>query len=161
MLNISIQAFQSNVVYAIFQNLCNILCNISELWEGGGGQPTRIVFKYPNSVESTLTWQPCIQHELQESDLRVRRDDWQITMEDLILSSLTNTWSCKMCSFTQSALDRKTKSEQRALIQKPFQYPAYYYWLIVALWCTEIEYYLRCHLRCGSICADELRLNSL
>ncbi len=67
---------------------------------------------------------------------RVRRVDWQDRAGGFdaqqILSSLTDIWSCKMCSFTQSERDRQIQreSEQRALIQKPFQYPAY--WLIDA-----------------------------
>ncbi len=70
MQNVSIQAFQSNVIYAIFQTF-NPLGKINP-WQQFKSSP--ILWK------KTRTWQPCIQQELQESNLtdhrsRTRRDD--------------------------------------------------------------------------------------
>ncbi len=66
--------------------------------------------------KKTWIWQPCIQQELQEADLtdhglRVVRDDWQTMLQDLmLLSSLTNIWSCKMCFlYTEYAWSRNRK----------------------------------------------------
>ncbi len=112
MQNVSIQAFQSNVIYAIFQTF-NPLGKINPWQQFKRG--------YWNSVGKTRTWQPCIQQELQESDLtdhrsRIRRDYWKdhawVFSAQQILSSLTNIWSCKMCSLYTECVwsrDRKRK----------------------------------------------------
>ncbi len=80
---------------------------------------------------------PPLQQELQESDLtdhvwRVRRDDWQIMLEDLLLNRSWAHWQIsylvKLSPFTQSAQDHKIEndSEQQVQIQKRFQHPTYW-----------------------------------
>ncbi len=123
-----------NVQYKHFIK-CN-LCNISTF--NPLGKST-----HGNSLKKPILWKTCglgnpaptkscrSQIWLISARSRIRRDDWQdhawVFAAQQILSSLTNIWSCKMCSLYTECVWSRIESESKQLkrLFKIFKYTAY------------------------------------